>query len=161
MGRNFRLCEPFTLQIVSPVMDVFIHIMSLPDCSFKSNHAETSKIFNSDTALECTTQSFLNIWISVQNRNSIRKYFSLFIRGPNEFESWKQYKSKILWHIHFKTTVPRRFKLRRLSPIAVSAVIYSIQTGSALVQYMYPYRARVFSHQQMGFNWLNPSYCRV
>ena len=28
-------------------------------------------------------------WISGRNRNWIRKYLSLFIRGPDKFESWK------------------------------------------------------------------------
>ena len=36
--------------------------------------------------------------ISWGNWNRIRKYFSLFIRGPDGFESWKKWSSKILWH---------------------------------------------------------------
>ena len=45
---------------------------------------------NSEGWCRCTPQSFLKIWISRRNRNRIRKYFSLFIRGPDGFESWKK-----------------------------------------------------------------------
>ena len=37
----------------------------------------------------------------VRNRNRIRKYFRLFIRVPDGFESWKKWRSKISWHTHF------------------------------------------------------------
>ena len=40
--------------------------------------------------------------ISWRNRNRIRKYFSLFIMGPDGFESWKKRKLKISWHTPFK-----------------------------------------------------------
>ena len=43
-----------------------------------------------------TPRSFLKIRISWQNRNRIRKYFSLFIRGPDWFESWKKLEVKNL-----------------------------------------------------------------
>ena len=56
----------------------------------------------SDSAVGCTPQSFLKIWIYRQNRNRILKCFSLFIRGLNGFKSWKKSRSKILWHTPFK-----------------------------------------------------------
>ena len=34
--------------------------------------------------------SFLKIRISCRNRYRIRRYFTLFIRGPDGFESWKK-----------------------------------------------------------------------
>ena len=37
----------------------------------------------------------------VRNRNRIRKYFRLFIRVPDGFESWKKWRSKISWHTPF------------------------------------------------------------
>ena len=40
-----------------------------------------------DSALGCTPRSFSKIRISWRNRNRIRKYFSLFFRGPDGFES--------------------------------------------------------------------------
>ena len=40
---------------------------------------------------------------SGDNRNQIRKYFSLFIRGPDGLESWKKWMSKISWHTPFKS----------------------------------------------------------
>ena len=49
----------------------------------------------------CTPQSFLKIRISRQNRNRIRKFLTLFIRGPDGFESWKIWKSKLSWHTPF------------------------------------------------------------
>ena len=42
---------------------------------------------------------------SLRNRNWIRKYLSLFIRGPDGFESWKKWRSKISWHTPFKTNI--------------------------------------------------------
>ena len=55
-----------------------------------------------DSTVGCTLQSltpqcnahcraFLKIQISRQNPNWIRKYFSLFFRGPDGFKSWKKY----------------------------------------------------------------------
>ena len=44
----------------------------------------------------CTLRSFLKIWISRRNRNLIRKYFSMFIRGLHGFESWKKIEVKKL-----------------------------------------------------------------
>ena len=41
---------------------------------------------------------FLKIRISQRNQNRIRKYFSLFIRGPDGFESWKNWRLKISWN---------------------------------------------------------------
>ena len=41
-------------------------------------------------------------WISRRNRNRIRKYFTLFIRGPDGFESWKKWQSKISWTLPLK-----------------------------------------------------------
>ena len=43
-----------------------------------------------DSVVWCTPRSFLKIWISRRNQNWIRKYFSLFIRGLDGFESWKK-----------------------------------------------------------------------
>ena len=56
----------------------------------------------SDSVVGCTQPSFLKIWISQRNGNRIWKYFSLFIRGPDGFESWKKWRSKISWHTPFK-----------------------------------------------------------
>ena len=42
-----------------------------------------------DSAVVSKPQSFLKLWISQQNCNRIRKYFSLFIMGLDGFESWK------------------------------------------------------------------------
>ena len=42
-----------------------------------------------DSAVWCTPQSYLKIRISQWNWNRIRKYFSLYIRGLDGFESWK------------------------------------------------------------------------
>ena len=45
----------------------------------------------SDSRVGCTPwRFFFNLNISQRNRNRIRKYFSLFIRGPDRFESWKK-----------------------------------------------------------------------
>ena len=52
----------------------------------------------------CAPQSFLKIRISWQNQNQIRKYFNLFIRALDGFESWKKWRSKISWHTPFKKT---------------------------------------------------------
>ena len=59
--------------------------------------------------------------ISRWNRNQIRKYFSLFIRGTDEFESWKKWRLKISWHTPFKqfsTTcrVPNFFSQKSFNP---------------------------------------------
>ena len=43
----------------------------------------------SDSAVWCTTRIFLQIRISRRNHNRIRKYFTLCIRCPEGFESWK------------------------------------------------------------------------
>ena len=40
--------------------------------------------------------------ISRRNWYRTRKYFSLFIRGPDRFELWKKWRLKILWHTPFK-----------------------------------------------------------
>ena len=56
----------------------------------------------SDSAVGCTPRSFFKIRISQRNLNGIRKYISLFIRGLDEFESWKKWMSKISWHTPFK-----------------------------------------------------------
>ena len=56
------------------------------------------------TAEWCTPQSFLKIRISWRNQNRIRKYFNLFIRALDGFESWKKWRSKISWHTPFKKT---------------------------------------------------------
>ena len=42
----------------------------------------------SNSAVWCTPWSFLTIRISWRNQNRIRKYFTLFIRGPDGIESW-------------------------------------------------------------------------
>ena len=42
-----------------------------------------------DSAVWCTPRSFLRIRIYQRNRNRIRKYFSMFIRGLDGFKSWK------------------------------------------------------------------------
>ena len=52
----------------------------------------------------CTPQGFLKIRISWRNQNRIRKYFNLFIRALDGFESWKKWRSKISWHTPFKKT---------------------------------------------------------
>ena len=41
------------------------------------------------TAVWYTPRRFLKIWISLRNRKKIRKWFSLFVRGPDGFKSWK------------------------------------------------------------------------
>ena len=38
----------------------------------------------------CTQRRSLCDWMSRRNENLIRKYFRLFIRGPDGFESWKK-----------------------------------------------------------------------
>ena len=43
------------------------------------------------------------LWSNISaNSYQIRKYLSLFIRGPNRFKSWKKWRSKISWHAPFK-----------------------------------------------------------
>ena len=50
--------------------------------------------------------------ISRRNRNRIQKYFSLLIRGPDGFESWKKnWRLKISWHTPFKNMQKRFHKL--------------------------------------------------
>ena len=44
----------------------------------------------SDSTVWCTLWSFFNIWI--------RKYFSLFIRGPDGFEAWKKGGQNLVTH---------------------------------------------------------------
>ena len=44
---------------------------------------------------------FLCEQISWRHWNRIQKFFSLFIRGPDGFKSWKKQRSKILWHTPF------------------------------------------------------------
>ena len=56
----------------------------------------------SDSTVGCTPWSFLKIRISRRNRNRTRKYFSLFIRGPDGF--WI-IQNRISWHTHFISTV--------------------------------------------------------
>ena len=53
---------------------------------------------DSDSAVGCTPWSVLKIQISQQDRNWIRKYFSLFIRGPEGFESWKKEGENLVTH---------------------------------------------------------------
>ena len=50
----------------------------------------------SESAVGCTPFSFLKIQISWQNRYRIRKFFSLFIKGLDGFESWKKLEVKNL-----------------------------------------------------------------
>ena len=50
----------------------------------------------SDYAVGCALRSFLKIRISRQNLNPMRKYFSLFIRRLDGFESWKKMEVKNL-----------------------------------------------------------------
>ena len=49
-----------------------------------------------DSVVCCTPLRQLCDRISQQNRNRIQKYFSLFIRSPDRFESWKKWRSNIL-----------------------------------------------------------------
>ena len=44
----------------------------------------------SDSTVGCTQQSFLKIRISWRNQKRIIKCFSLFVRSPDGFESWKK-----------------------------------------------------------------------
>ena len=74
-----------------------------------------------DSAVWCTPRSFLKIWISRQNRNRIKKYFSLFIKGLDGFESWKKFKLKILGHTPFNT-----FLFMHLSFMAVLLCISAV-----------------------------------
>ena len=49
--------------------------------------------------------------ISHRNRNRVRKYFSLFIRGPDGFESWKKLEvENLVTHTSFKGTVQLNFR---------------------------------------------------
>ena len=49
--------------------------------------SDTIHTTESDSAIQYTPRS-LGVWISHWNRNQ-RKYFMLFIRGPDGFKSWK------------------------------------------------------------------------
>ena len=72
----------------------------------------------SDSAVGCTPRSFLKIQIFWRNQNRIRKYLSLFIRGPDGFKSWKNCRLKISWHTPFKASLTRKKYLQCL-PFAV------------------------------------------
>ena len=74
-----------------------------------------------DSAVWCTPRSFLKIWISRQNRNRIQKYFSLFIKGLDGFESLKKLRLKILGHTPFNT-----FLFMHLSFMAVLLCISAV-----------------------------------
>ena len=50
-------------------------------CSGMHTSELFEKFLSLDSLVWCTPRSFLKIWISWRNRNWIRKYFSLFIRG--------------------------------------------------------------------------------
>ena len=52
--------------------------------------------FFHDSAVCITPRCFLKIRISRRNRNQIRKYFTLFIRGPDGFESWEKMEAENL-----------------------------------------------------------------
>ena len=58
------------------------------------------------------TWSFLKIRISLQNRNRMRKYFSLFIRCTDGFESWNKWSSKISWHTPFNSKVSKNILIQ-------------------------------------------------
>ena len=76
-------------------------------------------------AVCCTLRRSLYDRISRRNRNLIRKYFSLLIRGPNGFESWKKLRSKISWHTPFKNDFCSR-KLGWSLGLAVQKPDYSL-----------------------------------
>ena len=66
--------------------------------------------------------------MSRQNRNRIRKYFSLFNRGLDGFESWTKMEVKISWHTPFNMFIPERL----VGLVRISAVqFYSIWLGIA------------------------------
>ena len=58
----------------------------------------------SDSVVWCTPWIFLKIRISRQNWNRIRKYFPLFIKGPDGFESCRKWRSQISLHTPVKET---------------------------------------------------------
>ena len=64
-----------------------------PDCPFKGNQ-KPSKCWWTRDFFELCDRIFR------RNRKRVRKYFSLFIRGPDWFEAWKK-EVKISWHTPF------------------------------------------------------------
>ena len=50
-----------------------------------------------------------------QNKIRIRQSFSLFIRGPDGFESWKHWRSKISWNTPFNITNNTTTHMRHIS----------------------------------------------
>ena len=103
---NQKFCivnQHFLLLIFSFMIYVFTPKRISPDCLFKSNNRQvirfcfrgvqyfrgmlhTAEIIS---AVGCTPRRQLCDQISRRNRNQIRKYFSLFIRGPDGLESLK------------------------------------------------------------------------
>ena len=80
----------------------------------------------SDSAMGCTPRSFFKIRISRRNR----KYFSLFIRGLDGFESWKKWRSKISWHTPFNQELSHVFLP------TITHVIFMDCTSSFTVPFM-------------------------
>ena len=62
--------------------------------------------------------------ISRQNRNRIRKHFSVFIRGPDGFESWKKWRWKISWHTLFNYKLVVRFCYSYVYPSWAQFIIH-------------------------------------
>ena len=78
--------------------------LTIRGCKGWSPVYSTARIRDSTNISYCTRKRENN-WMlkgSVSRDYRIRKYLSLFIRGPDRFESWKKLTSKISWHTPFK-----------------------------------------------------------
>ena len=96
--KNFT--QPFIHE--SRVRKVFLALIKTSGYCNSAYFTSMMHTAESDSAVGCTPRSFFKIRISRRNRNRIRKYFSLFIRGLDGFESWKKWRSKISWRTPFK-----------------------------------------------------------
>ena len=118
----------------------------------------------SDFEVGCTLWSFKKIWISRRNQNWIRKYFSLFIRGLDGFESWKKWRAKILWHTPFDNV-----KLNWPLSISLSAGASHLQICNLfqtqdnwlfylriLIHFLKIYNSTILNADNPEFSWSSP-----
>ena len=93
--RADRLCGVFhTAEIDSAV------------CSIQLRWSPWCAICHGDDLRGVQHTAEITLWSNISTKsNWIWKYFSLFIRGPNGFESLKNWSSKISWHTPFNKLI--------------------------------------------------------
>ena len=114
----------------------------------------------SNSTVGCTLGSFLKIRISRQNRNRIRKYLSLFIRGPDGFESWtKQKVENLVTHSLYCNCKANSVSLKLIVSTYADSDSY-IQDGEDLEPQIRMMQIRILIFRMMQIWNLKSGWCR-